>query len=171
MMGGCTMRAKRITIIVCAFFYIILLTLTFSARRIHNASLPRVTVINLEFERFEDKVEAEGFEREPSLGNDPLDKDNKGKNNDTGNSNRNRMNFKLSVGIPKELYENNKIYIIRREIVNGEERNIAREATNLEVGQSNDKFYEVIRGLSSLDQVVLTGHELIQDGSEVYVEE
>lgn len=152
------MRAKRITIIVCAFFYIILLTLTFSARRIHNASLPRVTVINLEFERFED-----------AEGNDPLDKD-KGNNNDTGNSNRNRMNFKLSVGIPKELYDNHKIYVIRREIVNGEERNIAREAINLEIGQSNDKFYEVIRGLSGLDQVVLTGHELIQDGSEVYVE-
>ncbi|NLJ96984.1 MAG: hypothetical protein GX321_07490 [Clostridiales bacterium] len=165
------MRTKRITIIVCAFFYIILLTLTFSARRIHNASLPRVTVVNLEFERFEDKVEAEGFEGEPSLGNDPLDKDNKEKNNDIGNSHINRMNFKLSVGIPKELYENHKIYVIRREIVNGEERNIAREVTNLEIGQSNDKFYEVIRGLSSLDQVVLTGQDLIQDGSEVYVEE
>lgn len=139
------MRTKRITIFVCVFFYVILLVLTLAARPIHNASLPRVTVGTLDFKEF-DYVEDESSDIAF------------------------RKNYRLSVGLPKELYDNHKVYIIRKEIVNGEERDIAREVTNLELGQSNDKFYEVIRGISMLDQVVFTGQEYIQDGSEVYVE-
>ncbi|NLC19367.1 MAG: hypothetical protein GX757_09160 [Clostridiales bacterium] len=137
-------KSKKIIIAVCISYYLILLILTLCARRIHNASLPRVTVGTLEFEEFDYYDE---------------------------NSDADRKSFRLGAGIPKEIYDNHKVYVIRKEIVNGEERNIAREVKNLEIGQSNEKYYEVLQGISMIDLVVFTGQEYIQDGSEVYVEE
>lgn len=134
------MNSKKITLIAGAIFYTTMLVLSITAKKIHIASLPKVTVESFESERFEDE------------GADPI-------------------NYKWNLVIPQELYDNQKVYIIIKEIVNGEERNIAKEVKDIEIGQSNDSGYEVIRGLSSIDQIITTGQEMIQDGCEVYVEE
>jgi len=138
------MRGKRVIIIVSVLFYLSMIVLTVSARRIHIAGLPRVIVGYLEMERFAVlKTNEQGGEEEG-------------------------MSFNL--GIPKELYDNRKLYVIEKTMVNGEERNLAREVEDFELGQASDNFYEVLKGLSSIDQVILTGQDKIQDGDEVYVE-
>ena len=157
------MNIKKITLITGAVFYLAMLVLSFTAKKMHIASLPKVTVENLKTERFEDKIvdteESEIENKEETVTTE--------KSVNIMESNQYRWN----VAIPKELYDNQKVYIIIKEILNGEERSIAKEVTNLVIGQSNDSNYEVISGLSSYDQVVRTGQKLIQDGCEVYVED
>ncbi len=126
---------RKITIILCFIFFLAMAILSFTARSIHNMTLPKVTVGYLRNENF---IE-----------------------NNVNN---------MGLAIPKEMYDSNQnIYVIRREIVNGEERNIARMA-KLRIGSSNEEYYEVKQGISILDLVILSGGEMIRDGMEVYVE-
>jgi|GEM_PF-390044 len=150
------MSGKRTTLIVSVIFYIIMIIFTVSARKIHNESLPRVTVESLAYEAFAEEEAAVDVKSEAD---------------EKSELNKTPMNYEWNVGILKELYDNQKVYIISKEIMNGEERSIAKEVTNLVIGRSNDTSYEVLSGLSVLDQVIITGQELIQDGREVYVED
>lgn len=138
------MKWKERTIIVSILFYAVMLILTASARIIHNSTLPKVTVGYLEGQRFQQN---ESYNEKDIL-----------------------TKVLISIGIPKTLYESQHVYILSKEIINGEERNIAREVMNLEIGRSSDTHYEVIKGISGIDLVILTGGELVEDGQEVYVE-
>lgn len=53
------MNAKRTILILSAIFYIVMLCLSVSVRKIHIASLPRVKVARLDFKSFERESEAE----------------------------------------------------------------------------------------------------------------
>lgn len=125
------MKTKKITLIVGATFYLFMTVLSFTARKLHIASLPKVTTQSLE-----------------SL-----------------------AIFQWNLALPLEVYDNQKVYVVVKEVVNGEERDIARVVAELILGQSNEDSYEVISGISPFDQVITTGQELIWDGCEVYVKE
>lgn len=139
------MKTKRITWIVTGLFFVVMLFLTVVTRKIHIASLPKVTVCSLEMVWFDEK-QGEESEEENSM-------------------------LQLSLGLPKELYHGQKIFVISMEVVNGEERSIAREVNHLVLGRESKDYYEVVEGISSLDQVILSEEESIQDGDEVYIEQ
>lgn len=79
--------------------------------------------------------------------------------------------YDFCLAIPKEVCDNKKVFVLSTRIINGEERIVAREVSNLELGRVNDGFYEVINGISLLDEVIIEGQDKLQDGCEVYVEE
>lgn len=79
--------------------------------------------------------------------------------------------YDFCLDIPKEVCDNKKVFVLSTRIINGEERIVAREVSNLELGRVNDGFYEVINGISLLDEVIIEGQDKLQDGCEVYVEE
>ena len=146
------MRGKKITLIVTAFFYIFMLVFSVSARKIHVASLPRVKVTDIEFETFEIE-EQEQLEVEEEA--------------DNWNFN---MDFDRAFGVPKELYDNNELYILSSEMINGEIRTIVRNVTEeVEIGRSNEESYEVVKGLYGFNEIIIDGLENIEDGCEVYV--
>lgn len=138
------MKMKKITLVVTVLFLVVMLFLTVGARKIHIASLPKVTVSSLEMVRFEVEQGEESKEKSSTV--------------------------EFSLGLPKELYDEQKIFVISMEVVNGEERSIAREVYNLVLGRENKDCYEVVEGITSLDQVILSEDESIQDGDEVYIE-
>lgn len=129
--GECMVNRKKITLIVGAVFYLGILVLSITAKQIHIAMLPKVTVVNLGTKVFGDNA---------------------------------------NIALPKELYDNKTVYILTKEIVNGEERCIANEVTDLVLGQSDATDYEVIQGILFIDQVITSGQELLQNGCEVHVE-
>lgn len=125
------MKHKRKILVVGTVFYLSMLFLSVSAKRIHTAKLPKVTVTNLETKNFGECA---------------------------------------NVAIPKEVYDSYPVYIIEKEILNGEERSFAKEVTDLVIGQSDDLNYEVIQGLTWMDQVIVNNQNQLKDGCEVYVE-
>lgn len=137
------MNGKKITAMVSIIFYLVMIILSINVRKIHTASLPRVTVGNLEGEKFASKEGDTDDESSP---------------------------IEFSVGIPKVLYDHGKVYVIVKEMVNGEDRVIAREVTDLVISRDNGTHYEVISGISGIDLVVMSGQQLIYNGCEVYVE-
>lgn len=142
---GCEiMKWREKTIIVSVLFYAVMLFLTLIARPVHNVALPKVTIGRLEGQRFQ--------------------------RNETNDQTDTVAIGDFAIGIPKNLYENGSVYILSKEIMNGEERDIAREVKNMEIGRFNENYYEIIKGISGLDLVILTGGEFIEDGQEVYVE-
>lgn len=139
------MNTKRITWIFTVLFFAAMFFLALVARRIHIASLPKVTVCSLEMVQFEEKQGEESEEKNSSV--------------------------EFSLGLPKELYHGQKIFVISMEVVNGEERSIAREVYHLVLGRENKDCYEVVEGITSLDRVILSEEESIQNGDEVYIEQ
>lgn len=136
------MNGKKITMVISLCFYFIIFLLTIVAKKIHIASLPKVTVECLEFVTFEREEQAK--------------------------ENSNMLEFGL--GLPKTLYDNHEIYVISTEIMNGEERSIARIVTDLVLGRENEDYYEVLEGISNLDQVIVYSDGVIYEGEEVAIE-
>ena len=80
------------------------------------------------------------------------------------------MDFDRAFGVPKELYDNNELYILSSEMINGEIRTIVRNVTEeVEIGRSNEESYEVVKGLYGFNEIIIDGLEDIEDGCEVYV--
>ncbi len=155
------MGSKKIIGIISVSFLLTMLILTFTARKIHNASLPRVRTASLTYEVFMDSLGKEAGSEHESV----TEKTGK------GDQSERIASYDIgSYGIPRQIYDNHKVFILSKEMINGEERDIAREVADLVIGRSNDTSYEVIEGLSALDQIIISGQELVQDGCEVYVE-
>lgn len=143
------MRGKKITLIATAFFYILMLIFSVSARKIHLARLPRVKATDVKFEIFEREEQEE--------------------DNEAGNWNAN-MDYDMEIGIPKDIYDSHELYILSSEMINGEIRTVVRNVTEeVEIGRSNEESYEVLKGLYGLNEIIIEGLENIQDGCEVYV--
>ncbi len=138
------MTVRKITWLITVLFFCIMLLLTLSARSIHNAKLPKVKTGYLTYERFSH--------------------DEKKQYKDSNLQNE------FTVGLPKELYNNHSIYKISIETVNGEERSIARRITELVLGSENEGYYEVVEGITVLDQIIFESNKILQDGDEVYIE-
>lgn len=175
------MNAKRIILILSAIFYIVMLILSISVRKIHIASLPRVKVARLDFISFKNESEADASLADINIADiAEADKgeadaretiataDNGAIEND---SNYVPSSYEFCLAIPKKICDNKKVFILSTRVINGEERTVAREVSNLELGRANDSFYEVINGISLLDEVIIEGQDKLQDGCEVYVEE
>ena len=126
-------------------FFAIMGILTITVRKIHIASLPKVTIGYLEMTKFEENSESD--------------------TKDEG------IQSEYRLGLPKAIYECQPIYVISKETVNGEERDIARKVEKLEVGRENGQYYEVLNGITSLEPIIVSGMESVQDGSEVFIEE
>lgn len=132
---------KKITIIITGAFFIAMLLLSFTAKRMHQSSLPKVQAATLEYQYFVDEETQEGAQ---FLG--------------------------FAYGLPKKLYDDGIVFIISNEVVNGEVRTIARRVVDLKLGRENEDYYEVIEGISYGVQVIMSGDETIQDGDEVLIE-
>ncbi|WOO36612.1 hypothetical protein R2R35_22930 [Anaerocolumna sp. AGMB13020] len=153
------MNSRKKILVVTGVFYLIMLVLTLSGRSVHNALLPKVTVTSLEYEKFpvsNDIKNGKKLSEEQQKGKKSFDQP---------------QEFDLKIGIPKNIYKNKKVYIITIMTVNGEERTLAREVQELITGRVGETCYEVVSGLSALDQIVVTGQEDLFDGREVYVVE
>ena len=76
----------------------------------------------------------------------------------------------FSPALPQEIAESGRLFIISEEVINGEIRRIAREASGLETGGlSADGYREFTNGISTLTQVIVDGREGLSDGEEVLV--
>lgn len=132
---------KKILWIITSTFFIVILLLSIFAKRIHQSFLPKVQVITLDYEYFEDD-----------------------------GSKENQLLFDMTYGIPKELCKE-EVFIISTELVNGENRTIARLATDLKLGRENAKCYEVLEGIGHDAKIISHSNKRIQDGDEVIIEE
>lgn len=74
-----------------------------------------------------------------------------------------------SPALPEEMVQREKLFEVVTEVVNGEERTIVHEIANISLGREKDGVVEVVQGISSLGQIVVTGWEDLQDGDEVIV--
>lgn len=127
-------------------FYLGMLGLTILSRPIHNASLPKVKIARPRKEQFTfDKIE-------------------------TKDGSASYTRDKSAYGIPRKIYDSGQIFVVVKEVINEEERNIARRVEGIEIGLSNDTSYEITEGLLTLKSLIVTGYEGIEDGDEVYVE-
>ena len=137
------MKAKNIiTIIITLLFFTLMLFLTFSARAIHNASLPHVTVERLSQQQFP-------FEY--------ID--------DTGVL---ATGMSSTLAIRTELLKND-LYVIYQSEKNGEKRDFVRSAV-VEKGAEYNGFTEVLSGIGFGDKVVISSDTALYDGCECVVE-
>jgi len=123
-------------------FFTVMAVLTVTARSVHNASLPHVTVDNPVRTAFT-------FTYTDEEGN-------------TGETAQKRLS------IPKEL-AGQPVYIVYEDMKNGEKRTFVQEVF-VETGMENEAFVEVISGLSREDRIVVAADKNLWDGAEVYVE-
>lgn len=128
-----------ITMSVTVLFFAAMLFLTVSARAIHNASLPQVTVKKLSQEQF------------------PFEYTDENGNVMTGT--------KSVLAIRSELLASDVFILYQRE-KNGEMRNYVRLAT-IETGAEYNGFTEVLSGVGYGDKVVVNTDKELYDGCEV----
>lgn len=137
------MNYKKVSVILAVIFFSIMIFMTFSARAIHNTMIPNVTVFRLTHEEF----------KYVSTMEDGLES---------------YTYIKQLLAIPKEIYEQGEVFTIDYQKINGEERTVAR-LTNIQVGDKNDAFYEVIDPFIMNELFIGYSSRDIQDGDEVYV--
>lgn len=75
----------------------------------------------------------------------------------------------FGVSLPKKFYHDGIIYRISIEQINKELRTVARLVSDLEIGLENEICYEIKKGLSYDDKIIVSGLEGITDGCEVYI--
>lgn len=138
------MRVKKLPMLLTIIFFIGMIFLTLTSRRIYVAFLPHVSARRLRYELFT-------VEEETERGHAIYDK--------------------KALGLPKAIYERGAIYKLSTIYKNGEQRYIASKINNVQVGVKNDKSYEVITGITTMDMVIVEGYEGLEDGYEVYLSE
>lgn len=131
------------TVILTAVFFAGMIFLTFSARAIHNASLPKVVGKKLSYEYF------------------PFEYTDENGDIYTG--------MRTAAAIETRHLENNNIYVLYEHEKNGEMRDFVRIIT-LETGAENGDFTEVLSGLTSGQKFVSEYEGEIYDGCEVFVQ-
>ena len=78
--------------------------------------------------------------------------------------------FSVATTLPEELLRKGKLFVVERQVVNGEVRTIAREVTKLVLGRlSVDGYREIVDGVEILGEVIADGGDGLQDGDEVIV--
>lgn len=116
-----------------------MLALTFSARAIHNATLPHITVKRAEQVYF------------------PVEY-----TDDNGNI--------QECLVPKTAISaeqlNQGVYIVYRDIVNGEERDFVRRA-DITVGQEYNGYIEIVSGINFGDYIVVESDRNIVEGEVI----
>ena len=136
------MKVKTIiTLIVTVLFFAVMTILTFSARAIHNASLPLVTAEKLKSVQFP-------FEYTYESGNEM-----------TGT--------KSALAIRSELLASDVFILYQRE-KNGDMRYYVRLA-EIETGAEHNGFTEVLSGIGYGDKIVVSSDTELCDSNEVYV--
>lgn len=136
------MKIKTVfTIIFTVVFFAGMTFLTFSARAIHNASLPKVVGKKLSYEDF------------------PFEYTDENGTVYTG--------MRKSAAIETRCLEDN-VYVLYEYEKNGETRDFVRIIT-LETGAENGDFTEVLSGLTSRQRYVSEYEGEIYDGCEVFV--
>ena len=134
------MKAKTvITMIVTVLFFAAMLFLTISARPIHNASLPQVTVEKLSSVQF------------------PFEYTDENGNVMTGT--------KSALAIRSDLLGSDVFILYQRE-KNGDMRYYVRLA-EIETGAEHNGFTEVLSGIGYGDKVVVNTDKELYDGCEV----
>ncbi len=134
------MKIKTIiTAIVAVLFFTVMIFLTFSARAIHNASLPLVTAEKLPSVQF------------------PFEYTDESGNVMTGT--------KSALAIRTELLDSD-IFILYQREKNGDLRYYVRLA-EIETGAENNGFTEVLSGIGYGDKVVVNTDKELYDGCEV----
>lgn len=137
------MKTKNIfTIIITILFFSIMVILTFSARAIHNASLPHVTAEKLSQQQFP-------FEYA----------------DDTGAL---LSGTKSTLAVRTELLEKD-LYVLYQSEKNGEMRDFVRLAV-IEKGVEYNGYTEVLSGIGFGDKVVISWDKELYDGCECVVE-
>ena len=133
----------KVAVVFTVLFFGIMIFLTFSARDIHNKTIPNVKVSRLTKAEFE-------YEYRSNTGTKVIE-------------------TKLCPAIPKELYNHGEIYVIDYIEINGEIRTVARRII-LEIGRQNNQYYEVINDyLDSRIRFITYSNKIIQEGGEVYI--
>jgi hypothetical protein len=135
---------KKISNLILIFiFIIIMIFLTLSARGIHNARIPNVTVQRLTREEFEiTRVTSDGFVH--------------------------TFTQRL-LAIPKDLYYSGEIFIITPIIINGERRDAARRVTVTTGEGTNENFYSVVQGIDFNHMVIIQSDRDVVHNGEVFV--
>lgn len=129
-------------ILLSLCFYGGMLILTFTAKDIHNARLPKVTASRLATQKFE-----HSFKTEEGMM---------------------RIVTRSSMGIPKDIVDSGQVFSIYSEEKNGMRYTYAVRIP-VEVSVENEEYYAVDSGITSQDMIILSGYEELEDGCEVYV--
>lgn len=136
------MKIKNVfTIIITVIFFAGMTVLTFSARAIHNASLPKVVCKKLSYEDF------------------PFEYTDENGVIYTG--------MRASAAIETRCLEDN-VYVLYEYEKNGEKRDFVR-IVMLETGAEYGDFTQVLSGLTSSQKYVYEYEGEIYDGCEVFV--
>lgn len=134
------MKKKKVVFLCSAVFYLGMFVMAVSARKIHEATLPRVTICMLDYVTFIERQEDS------------------------------KTLHTTGLGLAKELYDGKQVYVVQQQMVNGEERSIARDVTNdLVLGKETEDYYEVLEGISGMAMVVTATEKPLWNGCEVYV--
>lgn len=134
--------AKKILTIISILFYGVMLVLTLSAVQIHKARLPQVKA---------EKLSYEVIQYQRVLPSGQLYDDEK-----------------KVLALPKQLYDDDRVFVIQRMEKNGLERSYAVLVKPV-TGISDDTFYEVKSGIGRNDYVIVEGYENLTDRQEVNI--
>lgn len=138
------MKIKKIVVIFSVFFYGAMIVLTFFARKIHYTMIPNVAVSRLTRVNFEyEYMLADGLTK--------------------------RTEIKQCIGIPKEIYDRNEIYMIKTGVKNGDLRTFVQKL-DVNVGMENETYYEVLNEFTDRNlRIVVESDRELHDGDEVVV--
>lgn len=137
------MRKKIASVLLTILFFGAMVILSFSARVIHNRMIPNVTTFRLPYVKFEIPHYMQ-------------------------NGQLSFIEESYLPAIPKSLYEQGEVYYIDYQIINGEERTVARAAT-LIIGIENDEYYEVTDIGIQRVLFIKTSDKPLHDGIEVHI--
>ncbi len=79
--------------------------------------------------------------------------------------------WKVSSALPEEMVTDGTLFVVSQELVNGEIRMVARKVADLLLGQTEDGYREIIRGVDAMSQVIVDAGEELSDGDEVLLKE
>lgn len=134
---------KKTLFIITGIFLAAMLFLTFFAEPIHESMLPKITAARAERKPFPYEF---------------TDKD--------GNS---RVGSIEKLAVPKSMLDDG-VYVVYSAEKNGTERDFVRLA-EIQTGEENDGFVEVVSGLSLADKIAIQTTEPLYDGCEVIIAE
>jgi hypothetical protein len=133
---------KKMLVVITAAFFAAMLFLTVSAKGIHTAALPVVSVQRPEQKTF------------------PVEYTSEDGTTATGTQ--------TAVAVSEASLESG-VYVIYTAKKNGTERTFVRKA-EIATGEEKDGYFEVLSGLTYLDQIVTSDTADLYDGCEVRME-
>lgn len=134
---------KKTLFIITGIFLAAMLFLTFFAETIHESMLPKITAARAERKPFPYEF--------------------------TDKNGEHRVGTIEKLTVPKAMLESG-VYVVYSAEKNGTERDFVRLA-EIQTGEENGGFVEVISGLSIADKIAVQATEPLFDGCEVIVVE